>query len=112
RITPKIADYKTSKTDTRINTIRHGFNILARTKEWEKLKRDIIREKDYCNVDGDDFTEQFNTFLTHISSENILAKIENAFNELRVPATFKNECDDIIAALKIYTASFDETVET
>ena len=35
QITPKIVDYKTSKTDSSINTIRHGFNILARTKEWE-----------------------------------------------------------------------------
>ncbi len=112
QLTPKIADYKTSKTDSRINTIRHGFNILARTKEWEKLKRDIIKEKDYCNVDGDVFIEQFTSFLTHISSENIIAQIENAFNELKVPASFKKDCKDIITALKIYTASFDETVET
>lgn len=112
QLTPKIADYKTSKTDSRINTIRHGFNILARTKEWEKLKRDIIKEKDYCNVDGDAFIEQFTSFLTHISSENIIAQIENAFNELKVPASFKKDCKDIITALKIYTASFDETVET
>lgn len=112
QLTPKIADYKTSKTDSRINTIRHGFNILARTKEWEKLKRDIIKEKDYCNVDGDAFVEQFTSFLTHISSESIIAQIENAFNELKVPATYKNDCKNIITALKIYTASFDETVET
>lgn len=111
-LTPKIADYKTSKTDSRINTIRHGFNILARTKEWEKLKRDIIKEKDYCNVDGDAFVEQFTSFLTHISSESIIAQIENAFNELKVLSTHKKECNDIITALKIYTASFDETVET
>lgn len=112
QLTPKIADYKTSKTDSRINTIRHGFNILARTKEWEKLKRDIIKEKDYCNVDGDAFVEQFTSFLTHISSESIIAQIENAFNELKVPTTYKKDCKDIITALKIYTASFDETVET
>lgn len=111
-LTPKIADYKTSKTDSRINTIRHGFNILARTKEWEKLKRDIIKEKDYCNIDGDAFVEQFTSFLTHISSESIIAQIENAFKELKVPDTYKKGCNDIITALKIYTASFDEAVET
>ena len=112
QLTPKIADYKTSKTDSRINTIRHGFNILARTKEWEKLKRDIIKEKDYCNVDGDAFVVQFTSFLTHISSESIIAQIETAFNELKVPAAYKKDCENIITALKIYTASFDETVET
>ena len=29
QITPKIADYKTSKTDSSINTIRHGLNIVT-----------------------------------------------------------------------------------
>lgn len=112
QLTPKIVDYKTSKTDSRINTIRHGFNILARTKEWEKLKRDIIKEKDFCNVDSDAFVEPFTSFLTHISSENIISQIENAFNELKVSTTYKKDCNDIIKALKVYTASFDETVET
>lgn len=110
QLTPKIADYKTSKTDQRINTIRHGFNILARTKEWEKLKRDIIKEKDHCNIDSDVFVEQFTSFLTHISSENVIEKIENAFSDLKVPSRYKKDCSDIITALKIYTASFDETV--
>lgn len=112
QLTPKIADYKTSKTDVRINTIRHGFNILARTKEWEKLKRDIIKEKDYCNIDGDAFVDNFTKFLTHISSESIIEQIENSFNELNIPAIYKKDSSDIITALKIYTASFDETVDT
>jgi DNA (cytosine-5)-methyltransferase 1 len=111
QITPKIADYKTSKTDSSINTIRHGFNILARTKEWEKLKRSIIKEKDFCNIDNDSFVDTFTHFLTEISSENVILQIENSFNELKVPKDYKKDCEDIVTALKIYTASFDETVE-
>jgi DNA (cytosine-5)-methyltransferase 1 len=111
QITPKIADYKTSKTDQRINTIRHGFNILARTKEWEKLKRNIIKEKDHCNIDSDAFVEHFTSFLTHISPENIIQQIEKAFQQLNVTPTFQKECSNIITALKIYTSSFDETVD-
>lgn len=110
QLTPKIVDYKTSKTDGRINTIRHGFNMLGRTKEWEKLKRDLIKEKDYCNIDSDAFADTFTTFLSHISPENVIEEIEAAFKELKVPAIHKKECGDIITALKIYTASFDETV--
>lgn len=111
QLTPKIVDYKTSKTDYRINTIRHGFNILARTKEWEKLKRDIIKEKDYCNIDGDTFVDHFTSFLTHISPDNVIKQIEVAFSELEVPAIHKKDCLDIITVLQIYTSSFDETVE-
>lgn len=111
KITPKIVDYKTSKTDTNVNTIRHGFNFLARTKEWEKLKRDIIKEKDFCNIDSDNFADTFADFLTEISSENVISKIENSFNILRVPTNYKRDCEDIITALKIYTTSFDESIE-
>jgi DNA (cytosine-5)-methyltransferase 1 len=111
QITPKIADYKTSKTDSSINTIRHGFNILARTKEWGKLKRSIIKEKDFCNIDNDSFVETFTHFLTQISSEKVIFQIENSFNELKVPKDYKKDCENIVTALKIYTASFDETVE-
>jgi DNA (cytosine-5)-methyltransferase 1 len=111
QLTPKIVDYKTSKTDNRINTIRHGFNMLSRTKEWEKLKRDIIREKDYCNIDSDFFAEHFTSFLTHISSENVIEQIEHSFKELKVPNEYKEHCSDIITALKIYTTSFDETID-
>lgn len=111
QLTPKIADYKTSKTDSRINTIRHGFNILARTKEWQKLKRDIIKEKDQCNIDSDAYVGSFNSFLTQISPENVIDEIESAFNALKVPVEFKAACNDIVSALKIYTSSFDESVE-
>ena len=74
KITPKIADYRTSKTDQNINTIRHGFNLLARSKQWDKLKRDIIKEKDFCNIDSDSFVNTFTEFLTEISSESIIEK--------------------------------------
>ena len=111
KLTPKIVDYKTSKTDENINTIRHGFNLLARTKEWDKLKRDIIKEKDFCNIDSDDFATAFTDFLTVISSENVISKIENSFKALKVPSKYKKDCEDIITSLKIYTISFDESIE-
>lgn len=110
-LTPKIVDYKTSKTDPFINTIRHGFNILARKKEWEKLRRDLIKEKDYCNVDNDTFVDDFNSFLDNISADNVISKIEKAFCELDIPNDYKEDCKGIIIALRIYTATFDETVD-
>lgn len=111
QLTPKIADYKTSKTDLNINTIRHGFNILARSKEWEKLKRSVIKEKDFCNIDSDAFVDTFSQFLTKIGPESVICEIENAFSDLQAPKIYKKDCDDIITSLRIYTASFDETID-
>ncbi len=111
QLTPKIVDYKTSKTDQRIGTIRHGFNLLLRNKEWEVLKRKIIREKDFCNIDNDYFVEHFNNFLTELDSIEIIKKIEEAFKRLNVAKEHYRACNDILIALQIYTFSFDETLQ-
>ena len=111
QLTPKIADYKTSKTDRRIGTIRHGFNLLQKNKEWDVLKRKIIREKDFCNIDNDYFVEHFNNFLTELDSSEIIKKIEEAFKRLNVAKEHYRACNDILTALQIYTFSFDETVQ-
>lgn len=110
-LTPKIVDYKTSKTDDKISTIRHGFNILIRNKEWEKLKRDIIKEKDFCNIDNDFYVDAFTHFLTQLGTSEIIDKIHKAFGQLNVAKEYQSECNEIISALKIYTYSFDDTLE-
>lgn len=111
QITPKLVDYKTSKTDFRISTIRHGLNILARRKEWEKLRRDIIKEKDYCNVDNDAYVNIFTDFIKNISPEQTINKIQSAFAQLDIPADSDDEAESIITALKIYNASFEEAIK-
>jgi DNA (cytosine-5)-methyltransferase 1 len=110
KLTPKIADYKTSKTDERINTIRHGFNLLLRNKELEKLKRDIIKEKDQSYLDGDYYVDDFNIFISSLDSNEIINKIELAFERISIPKPYLNEVNNILKALKIYTYSFEETI--
>jgi DNA (cytosine-5)-methyltransferase 1 len=110
-LTPKIVDYKTSKTDIGISTIRHGFNILIRNKQWEKLKRDIIKEKDHCNVDNDFFVESFSKFLSELDADQVIDKVESAFKNLKIAKEYQSEINNILMALRIFTFSFDETIE-
>ena len=65
-LTPKIVDYKTSKTDKNISTIRHGFNLLKRSKELAYVRRKVILEKAHSDLDNDFFAEKFDDFLTSI----------------------------------------------
>lgn len=110
-LTPKIVDYKTSKTDERVSTIRHGFNLLLRKKQLEKLKRDIIREKDHCNVDNDYFVDSFTEFLDNLDASSIIDKIEMAFESLKVHQKHQKAYSDILTALKIYIQPFENCVE-
>ncbi|MBN1971283.1 MAG: DNA (cytosine-5-)-methyltransferase [Candidatus Delongbacteria bacterium] len=110
-LTPKIVDYKTSKTDFSISTIRHGFNILVRSKQWEKLKRDIIKEKDHCNIDNDYFVDSFSKFLSDLGTDEVINKIESAFKNLIVAKEYQSNINNILTSLRIFTFSFDETID-
>lgn len=110
-LTPQFLDYQTSKMDPRVATIRHGFNMLIRNKHWDKLKRDIIKEKDHCNIDNDTYVSHFTNFLSELNGESVVAKINEAFKQLNIPIKFQKECADILEALNIYNSNFDETIE-
>lgn len=110
-LTPKIADYKTSKTDVNINTIRHGFNLLKRSKELAYVRKKVILEKAHSDLDNDFFAEKFDSFLTSIESDSIIMQIHEAFNNLKPAKTFQNEIAEIISALEIYNYSFEECIQ-
>ncbi|MDO9261863.1 MAG: DNA cytosine methyltransferase, partial [Flavobacteriaceae bacterium] len=105
-LTPKIVDYKTSKTDKNISTIRHGFNLLKRVKELEYIRKKVINEKAFSNLDNDFFAVDFDSFLTSIESETIIEKIHTAFNNLKPNVVFLEDIKQIITALEIFDYSF------
>jgi DNA (cytosine-5)-methyltransferase 1 len=109
-LTPKIVDYKTSKTDKNISTIRHGFNLLKRGKELAYIRKKVITEKSFCDLDNDFFAEAFDNFLTSIEAETIIDTLNTAFSNLKPAKNFELEIKDIITALEIYNFSFDECV--
>jgi len=110
-LTPKIVDYKTSKTDININTIRHGFNLLKRNKELAYVRKKVIIEKAHSDLDNDHFADVFDSFLTSIEPDSIISQIENAFSQLKPNQRFENEIAEIVNGLEIYNFSFEECVQ-
>lgn len=110
-LAPKIADYKTSKTDKNFSTIRHGFNLLKRAKELAYVRKKVIQEKNHSDLDNDFFAPQFDDFLSSIEPASIIAQIHQSFLKLNPALQFKQEVDDIILALEIFNYSFDECVQ-
>ncbi len=109
-LTPKIVDYKTSKTDKNVSTIRHGFNLLKRSKELAYIRKKVINEKAFSDLDNDFFAYDFDDFLTSIEPETIVEKIHLAFHNLKPKQDYLKEINQIIAALEIFSYSFDECV--
>jgi len=110
-LTPKIVDYKTSKTDINVNTIRHGFNLLKRGSELDYIRKRVIFEKSHSNLDNDFFADKFDSFLTSIESESIILQIREAFDNLKFAPEFENDVNEIIYGLEIHDYSFDECIQ-
>lgn len=110
-LTPKIVDYKTSKTNKDILTIRHGFNLLQRDKELEYIRKRIIHEKTYCDLDNDDFIAEYNNFLETIDPFTIIERIAAAFEKINPPREFKKDIELIVKGLLIYVNNLDDCIE-
>ena len=110
-LTPKIADYKTSKTNIDISTIRHGFNLLKRSDELAYIRKKVIAEKAHCDLDNDYFAEKFDEFLTSIDSSSIIERVNQSFKNLKPSESYKKEIYEIISALEIYDSSFEECIQ-
>jgi len=111
KLTPQIVDYQTSKTDRRINTIRHGLNLLRRDKEIEVLRRQVIFEKDASYLYGDAFVDLFDLFLSDLEIDSIIKKIESGFNGLEYSIEYQEQVNEILVALTIYAGTFHDCLE-
>jgi len=111
KLTPKIVDYKTSKTDSRINTIRHGFNLLLRRTEIEKLQFQIIKERDANYIDDDAFVDPFTNFIEELSLGSVISKINTSFEEINIPTEYSKVVNVIKSSLNIYAASFEGCIQ-
>lgn len=110
-LTPKIADYKTSKTNIDISTIRHGFNLLKRSDELAHIRKKVIAEKAHSDLDNDYFAVNFDEFLTSIDSSSIIERVNQSFKNLKPSESYKKEIIEIISALEIYDSSFEECIQ-
>lgn len=111
RIITRQIDYRISKSDRYISTIRHGLYMLRRNEQREKITADIINEKTVSNIDNDMFAEKFNEFLAAISDEEISAKIKFAVGQVEALKNVGMDTEDLLNAVELYSYSLDECFE-
>src|SRR5690606_35287313 len=79
--------------------------------ELAYIRKKVINEKSFCDLDNDFFYEDFNNFLTAIESESIVQRINSAFKTLKPGKEFINDVNEIVIALEIDAYSFDECMD-
>ncbi len=107
-ITRKI-DYRLSKSNINIATIRHGLNLLRRTDERAAISAAIINEKAHADIDNDLFVDQFNSFISFIDDSTIIEKILSAIETFDEFDRSSNDVEEFREMIKLYSYTLDET---
>ncbi len=107
-ITRKI-DYKLSKSDINIATIRHGLNLLRRTDERNAISASIINEKTQADIDNDYFVNQFNSFLSFIDDSTIINTILASIDTFDKFDKRSKDVTEFREMIKLYSCTLDET---
>ena len=107
-ITRKI-DYRLSKSNINIATIRHGLNLLRRTDERNAISAAIINEKSQADIDNDFFVNQFNNFISFIDDSTIINTILSAIDTFDEFDKSTNNVKEFREMIKLYSNTLDET---
>lgn len=102
-------DYRISKSDANISTIRHGLSLLKHFRERQKIQSAIIQEKTSSNIDNDAFVHGMNDFIGSMEDDAIIEKIFLALNSVK---EFKKQEDDVKlfkAMIELYAMTLDES---
>lgn len=107
-ITRKI-DYRLSKSNINIATIRHGLSLLRHTDERNAISAAIINEKTQADIDNDFFVNQFNNFILFIDDSTIINTILSAIDTFDEFDNSSNEVEEFREMIKLYSYTLDET---
>lgn len=111
-LTPKIVDYHFSKTDERIQTIRHGLNLLSNYNEINKIRKKLIKQKDINYLDNDYFVSPFDSFIQELEASQIIEKIEKAISNLDLNKKQIQDITPFIEGLHIYVWILEDCFST
>lgn len=102
-------EYKLSKSDAHIATIRHGLKLLCHSDERAEIAKAVINEKTNADIDNDFFVDAFNSFLSLIDDATIINIILSAIDSFK---GFNVNSEDVTVfreMIKLYSYTLDET---
>lgn len=101
-------EYRISKSDPNISTIRHGLSLLKHFRERQKIQRAVIQEKTSSNIDNDAFVHSMNGFIESMEDDSIIEKIMLGIDGVRQFESQKKSVDIFKAMIGVYAMTLDE----
>ena len=104
-------EYKVSKSNTDINTVRHGLRMLKEHSLRESIRKNTIALKAKADIDNDIYGDALNAFITEISDTSILEKISKALDNMKELTNQTENIELLKDALSLYVLSMDEVLD-
>ena len=101
-------DYRISKSDANISTIRHGLSLLKHFRERQKIQCAIIQEKTSSNIDNDAFVHSMNDFIGELEDDAIIEKIFMSLDNVKEFRKQENDVKLLKAMIDVYAMTLDE----
>lgn len=105
-------DYRVSKSDPQISTIRHGLSLLKRNRERQKIQSAVIQEKTFCNIDNDAFMNSMNAFIESMEDDTIIGKILLAIDNVKEFDKLRDKAEMLKSMIGVYAMTLDECFDS
>jgi modification methylase ddeI len=103
--------YNVSKSDTSVNTVRHGLILLQMKKQRESIRKQVIQLKTTARIDNDVFMDGYNAIVETISDEQILDRTLEAIRNIAKIGNCEEEAENLKTSLEILVITFDECID-
>ena len=103
--------YSVSKSDTSVNTVRHGLILLQMKKQRESIRKQVIQLKTTARIDNDVFMDGYNAIVESISDEQILDRTLEAIRNIAKIGNCEEEAENLKTSLEILVMTFDECID-
>lgn len=110
KVVTQSIEYKVSKSNQDVNTVRHGILLLKEQEKREEIAKALIDLKAHCNVNNDHLTAGLNDAIHALDDEQLVQQIANSLHAMRGMTQEQNELDEMERALQLYAFSFDDCV--
>lgn len=104
-------NYKVSKTDTSVNTVRHGLLMLTQQALREQIRKQVIHLKSSTDIDNDAFADGVDVFIDEMSDSAVLSRIFHGLSGMEALSSDADAVAELKSALELYVVSVDELLD-
>lgn len=104
-------EYRQSKSNMQIATIRHGLNLLRQTEIRNNISASVINLKTLTDIDNDYYVNEFNSFLSLIDDSTIINSILSALDTFQGFDHDSEDVQEFRAMIRMYSYTLDETLD-